>query len=114
MVQHTMKLTSLKNKGNNKITELRTILQRKSQNSLVYIWLWRLKCHFQQYFSYNMAVSCIGGGNWSPRENHIGLSQVTDKLDHIILYQIHFAVSLNRTHNSLIAQIVVNPTTIRS
>jgi len=50
-----------------------------------------------------------------PRENHIGLSQVTDKLDHIILYRIHrgFAVSLNRTHNSLIAQIVVNPTTIR-
>jgi hypothetical protein len=45
------------------------------------IWLWRLKCHFQQYFSYNMAVSCIGGGNWSPRENHIGLPQVTDKLD---------------------------------
>ena len=63
------------------------------------IWLWHLKCNFQQYFSYIMAVSCIGGGNWSPRENHIGLSQVTDKLDHIILYRIHFAVSLNRTHN---------------
>ena len=22
-------------------------------------------CHFQQYFSYNVAVSFIGGGNWS-------------------------------------------------
>ena len=50
----------------------------------------------------------------APDKNHIDLSQVTDKLDHIILYRIHFAVSLNRTHNSLIAQIVVNPTTIRS
>ena len=59
-------------------------------------------------------VRCIGGGNWSPREIHIDLSQVTDKLDHKILYRIHFAVSLNRIHNSLIAQIVVNPTTIRS
>ena len=71
------------------------------------IWLWHLKCNFQQYFSYILAVSCNGGGNWSPIENHIGLSQVTDKLDHIILYRIHFAatVSFNRTHNSLIAQI---------
>jgi hypothetical protein len=23
--------------------------------------------HFQQYFSYNVAVSFIGGGNWSSR-----------------------------------------------
>jgi hypothetical protein len=24
-------------------------------------------CHFQQYFSYIVAVSFIGGGNWSTR-----------------------------------------------
>jgi len=27
--------------------------------------------HFQQYFSYIMAVSLIGGGNWSTRKNHL-------------------------------------------
>ena len=26
-----------------------------------------VQCHFQQYFSYIVAVSCIGGGNWSTR-----------------------------------------------
>ena len=26
-----------------------------------------VECHFQQYFSYIMAVNFIGGGNWSTR-----------------------------------------------
>ena len=28
------------------------------------------ECHFQQYFSYIVAVSFIGGGNRSSEENH--------------------------------------------
>jgi hypothetical protein len=39
--------------------------------------------HFQQYFSYTVAVSFIGGGN---RRKPTDLSQVTDKLYHIMLH----------------------------
>ena len=37
-------------------------------------------CHFQQYFSYHMAVSFIGGGKREYLEKTTNLSQVTDKL----------------------------------
>jgi hypothetical protein len=29
------------------------------------------ECHFQHYFSYIMAVSFIGGGNWSTRKKQL-------------------------------------------
>jgi len=45
-----------------------------------------------------MAVNFIGGGNKS-LEKTIDLSQVTDKLYNIILYQEHLAMNSVQTHN---------------
>ena len=43
--------------------------------------------HFQQYFSYIVAVNCIGGGNQRTRRKPpTDLPHVTDKLYHIMLY----------------------------
>ena len=52
-----------------------------------------LWCLIQQYFSYIMAVSFI----WRRKPEYLGkttdLSQVTDKLYYIKLYQVHLAIN---------------------
>ena len=65
------------------------IIQFHKKGLWIELWL-RLWCltPLQQYFSHIMAVNFIGGGNQSPVEKTTDLSQVTDKLDHIMVYRL--------------------------
>ena len=57
--------------------------------------------------------SFIDGGNQDTRIKTTDLSQGIDILFHIMLYRVHFAMDGFKL-TTLIAQVVVNPTTLRS
>ena len=64
------------------VTEHRTEREKK---------MYYIECYgydFQQYFSYIMSVSFIGGGNQSTRRKPLTCRKVTDKLYHIMLYRV--------------------------
>ena len=46
---------------------------------------------FQQYFSYIVAVSFIGGGNWSTWRKPLTCRKSMTNFYHIILYRVHLA-----------------------
>ena len=50
------------------------------------------QCHFQQYFSYIVVVCFIGGGNRSTWRKP-PTCRKSDKLCHVMLYQVHFAIN---------------------
>ena len=86
---------------------VQTFLWCNCQHVRLVGWFMVSSHHYQQYFSYMW---------WSAGENH---QPVTDKLYHIILHRVHLTMNEIPTHNAsgdrhLIAQEIVNPTTIWS
>jgi hypothetical protein len=53
-------------------------------------------CRFQQYFSYTVAVSFIGG------ENHWLVASHWQTLSHNFVYWVHLAMNRGQTHNFIV------------
>jgi hypothetical protein len=60
--------------------------------------VYSVKCHFQQYFSYIVAVSFIGGGNLSTWRKPLTCLKPLTTLSHNV-YWVHLIMSGIRTHN---------------
>ena len=67
-----------------RLRERRLIHHNRSIN--VFVCVMVLNVNFQQCSSYIVAVSFIGGRNRSTQKKTTDMSQVTDKLHHIMLY----------------------------
>ena len=68
------------------INKLSAIIWKKI-NHVILLFVWWCLRHFQQYFSYIVAVNFIGGGNQRTRRKpSTSQLQVTNELYHIMLY----------------------------
>jgi hypothetical protein len=68
------------------INKLSAIIWKKIDH-VILLFVWWCLCHFQQYFSYIVAVNFIGGGNQRTRRKpSTSQLQVTNELYHIMLY----------------------------
>ena len=58
-----------------------------------------VKHHFKQHFSYIVAVSFIGEGNWSTQKKTLTCRKSVTNYYHIMLHRVHLSMSEIRTQN---------------
>ena len=58
-----------------------------------------VKHHFKQHFSYIVAVSFIGGGNWSTQRKTLTCRKSVTHYYHIMLHRVHLSMTGIRTQN---------------